>query len=52
MEIIYNKETKTITWYVYNSDGTPMFITKYKNKTLSEAQDFAMEHNYGILEVI
>ena len=52
MEITYNKETRVITWRVYNSDGTPMFITKYENKTLTEAKDFAMKHNYGILEVI
>lgn len=52
MQITYDKETRTLTWRVYNSDGTPMFITKYEDKTLEEAKEFAWEHNCGILDVI
>ncbi|WP_406534926.1 hypothetical protein [Methanobrevibacter sp.] len=52
MQITYDPETQVLTWRVYNSDGTPMFITKYENKTLTEAKDFAMKHNCGILDII
>ena len=52
MEITYNQETRTLIWRVYDSEGTPMFTTKYENKTLEEAKDFAEEHNYGMLSVI
>ena len=52
MQITYNPETQVLTWRVYNSDGTPMFITKYEDMSLDEAKAFALKHNYGMLDVI
>ena len=52
MEMTYDAETKILTWRVYNSDGTPMFVTKYEDMGLDEAKAFALKHNYGILDVI
>ena len=52
MEMTYDAETKILTWRVYNSDGTPMFISKYEDMSLDEAKAFALKHNYGMLDVI
>ena len=52
MEMAYDKEARVLTWRVYNSDGTPMFISKYEDMSLDEAKAFALKHNYGMLDVI
>ena len=52
MDMTYDKEARVLTWRVYNSDGTPMFITKYEDMSLDEAKAFALKHNYGMLDVI
>lgn len=52
MDMAYDKEARVLTWRVYNSDGTPMFISKYEDMSLDEAKDFALKHNYGMLDVI
>ena len=52
VNITYCKETGVLNWRIFNCDGTPMFNTKYENMSLADAQAFADEHNYGMLDVI
>ena len=52
VKITYDEEKKELIWRIWNCDGTPMFITKYEDMSLEEAKNFALKHNYGILDII
>ena len=52
MNVTYNTELRRVIWRVYDSNGDPMFIEYYEDMSLDDAKNFALKHNYGMLDII
>ena len=44
MKVIYDSEKRRIIWRVFDSNGDPMFVEYYENKSLEDAKAFAEKH--------